>query len=551
MNPRANFVPILVTLLIVGLCSCGENDNLPQQMSGAAGSKIGAAGQTSGSVVLPPFAGAGTLSRGGAKPNSISISPSTAILGSASSQQFQLVSNGAQETQATWTANLGTITQSGLYLAPTVSTKTIDTVAAVSTADSSTYATAEITVMPVATSSQAVVPETFFAMSGSSGLLYSQPWPIVSFGDFRLWDTATGWEQINTAPGSFQWGVLDSWLTKIQAHHSNVTYTFGRVPAWASSKPLDTTCSYGPGSCDPPNDLSPDGSGSNQHWKDFVASIVQHAAGRIQTWELWNEPQNSFFWNGTVAQMVRMAKDAHDIIKAADPTAIFVSPGTGLGSRATNWTNNFLAAGGGVYVDAIAFHGYPACPVTASALPGNVAAFRAMLRQYGQDKKPLFDTEASWNSFPNNCVTDPDLQAAVVAQYYLLHWSSNVARFYWYQWNNLGIGTMWISSSTNPAGIVLKSGIAYSQVYNWMVGASLDQSCAVSGTLWSCLLSRGTYHALVLWDTSQTCSEGTCTAVPYPVDPQYVHYRDLSGNVAPITSGQVNVGIKPILLENQ
>ncbi len=394
------------------------------------------------------------------------------------------------------------------------------------------------------------VPASFFGMSGNSGLLYSQPWPSARFGDFRLWDTATGWAQLNPGAGIYNWTVLDLWINHVQNNNSNVTYTFGRVPAWASANPTDTTCRYEPGSCDPPNDLNPDGSGSDNHWQTFVSAIVRHANGRIKTWELWNEPQNSFFWTGTIEQMIRMAKDARDIIKAADPTAIIVSPGTGLGSHAMSWTANFLAAGGGATVDAIAFHGYPSCPVTTSTLPGDISAFRNLLSTYDQGTKPLFDTEASWNTPPISCLTDPDLQAAFVAQSYVLHWSANVARFYWYQWNNPGFGTMW-APSTSAAGVILKPGLAYIQIYAWLVGASLVDSCSQNGTTWSCLLTRGSYHGLIVWDTSQSCNAGVCGTIAFSVPSEYLHYRDLSGNVGVVSAGHVRIGPKPILLENQ
>jgi len=435
-----------------------------------------------------------------------------------------------------------------------VETQTSDTVTATSTASPSTYAVAEVGVTvnsPPPTNPP--VPNSFFSMSASSGIAFNEPWPSVASGGFRLWDTTTGWDQLNPSAGVYSWTMLDRWLAKLQSNHADAIYTFGRVPQWASSNPNDTSCRFGPGACDPPNDLNADGSGANQHWKDFVTAIVKHSAGKIQYWEMWNEPQNRFFCNGTFTQMERMTRDARDIIKSIDANAAILSPGTGLERGAARFTSNYLAAGAGPFLDIIAFHGYiqgscPNTPPDTSALGPKISDFRAMLLSHGADGKPLWDTEASWGRTKETCFTDPDLQAAFVAQAHLLHWSNQIARFYWYQWDNPSWGALWSRST----GTILPAGIAYQQLYQWLVGASLVAPCTASGTLWSCSFTRPAgYQGLVLWDTSQSCNNGSCSAVNVPVDASYTRYRDLAGKVTPISGQIVPVGTKPILIENQ
>src|SRR3982750_4557233 len=44
---------------------------------------------------------------------------------------------------------------------------------------------------------------------GSSTL----PWPTVPFGGLRLWDTSTGWAQINTSEGVYDWSTLDAFAS--------------------------------------------------------------------------------------------------------------------------------------------------------------------------------------------------------------------------------------------------------------------------------------------------------------------------------------------------
>src|SRR5262249_16307224 len=149
------------------------------------------------------------------------------------------------------------------------------------------------------------------------------------FGSLRLWDTGTGWAQIETADGVYHWDLFDQWLEDTEKFKvKEVMYTFGKTPQWASSKPNDKTCavSWGPGERDAPEDLNPDGTGPDQIWQDFVAALARRSAGRIKYWELWNEPHNTYYWNGTIPQLVRMAKDARNVILSIDPQAVMLTP---------------------------------------------------------------------------------------------------------------------------------------------------------------------------------------------------------------------------------
>src|SRR5579872_692919 len=134
----------------------------------------------------------------------------------------------------------------------------------------------------VASVSAQIAP-TFFGMQMGKGSVTGQPWPVDKictnpfqgcdgFGGVRLWDSGTAWALINYAPGQYDWSILDAWINDAKKHQVDLVYCFGRVPLWASSKPNDTKCANGggPGQCDPPNDLNKDGTGTNQHFKDFV-----------------------------------------------------------------------------------------------------------------------------------------------------------------------------------------------------------------------------------------------------------------------------------------
>ena len=87
-------------------------------------------------------------------------------------------------------------------------------------------------------------------------------------------------------------------------------FTMYATPSWASlhgmnSSSPNTFCAFqqqnGPGICDPPDDLSCNGSGTDQHFKNFVSALINHLGpGKIKYWEMWNEPNIQKEWSGDV-----------------------------------------------------------------------------------------------------------------------------------------------------------------------------------------------------------------------------------------------------------
>ena len=388
------------------------------------------------------------------------------------------------------------------------------------------------------------VPRTFFGMHRHVWPNKTEPWPDAPIGSFRMWDSRTGWEQINTANGKYDWSVVDKWFSDLQEHGvEDILYTFGRVPEFASSQP-NLDCYNGPGQCAPPKDLKPDGTGSDQYWKDFVTAIVTHSKNNrgihIKLWELWNEPYLPKYWAGTTAQLLRMARDAKEIIHNIDPDATFLTPSSGCSYiKFRQFMEDWLAAGGGEYADGIAFHGYTQHGPATDFIP-NYAELRKILAKYHQESKLTYDTEASWgNVKKGKGTTDEDLQAAFIAQFYLVHWSEGVQRLYWYAWNDGATGKLYDrdSMTSTPAAR------AYREVFNWMVGSTMTKGCSADGSVWTCTLTKPDgKEALVVWNESGEKN--------YSPKGAFKKFRDVAGNAGPI-SGPLKIGPKPLFLESQ
>jgi hypothetical protein len=310
----------------------------------------------------------------------------------------------------------------------------------------------------------------------------------------------------------------------------------------------------------------------------------------------------SVAYRGTYDQLVRLMQDARCIIIGnpndpitalgttcgqagypvigVDPTAKMVMPSTspltvGKNPPYPQVTQNLLyctcannscsastsgcttGSAGSAAMDILSVHLYPNS-YTPEQIPSEVAIVRSYLSATDL-AKPFWNGEGGWGQDTSATQIkngDPDMEAAWVARFHLMVWASGLGRAYWYSYDNAAYGTLWSPTSTTgcttafTSGFLCSGGIAYQQVYNWMLGSTLT-NCSVVGTGWTCnLIQSNGSPTQILWDTSQTCSSGSCGTINYTVSPTFNKYKDLNGNVFSI-SGTVPVGIKPILVYTQ
>jgi hypothetical protein len=335
------------------------------------------------------------------------------------------------------------------------------------------------------------------------------------------------WAEANPAPHQFQFQPLDTYLSLYGSQGAEIIYTFGRTPQWASTKP-DAPGAYGPGQCAAPNINA---------WDQYVTAVVTHAAGRIQYWELWNEPDQPLFYCGDIPAIVTMAQHAYAIIKRIAPNSTVLSPAA-TGGAGAGWLANFMAAGGRSAFDAIAFHGYEG--TIAEAIIPIVNVYRNAMSYFDAVNMQLFDTECSWGGNP---IGDDAHRAAFLSKYFVLQWSAGVAHALWYAYDG---DPKWGRLIDN-SGKMLPDGVAYGETYKWIVGASLTQPCAQDGDgTWTCGITRQPdYQAQIVWNSNE--QDTRSFAVPSNMD----DYRDLTGQVMQITNGVVPIGNSPILVESQ
>jgi hypothetical protein len=262
------------------------------------------------------------------------------------------------------------------------------------------------------------VPDDFFGMhinriASNQPIPPQTPYLNVNQSWHRIWDNYTTWKLINTASGVYNWSRLDDVVNIAESHGLKIIYGAGCAPDHAAGSSTGGS-QYNP---NPPTEAA---------WIAWVTALVTRYAGRIHAYELWNEPNDTLFWNGTYAQMARLCQLAYPIIKSIDPNAIVVSP-CPAGILSVPIFAGLLDAGMGEYCDVFAFHAYSASyqPEYARFVTEN---YRGMANQKGYRAKQLWNTESGFIQYVNEAgalITGHDPADAMTAQ----QGSSYVARW--------------------------------------------------------------------------------------------------------------------------
>jgi polysaccharide biosynthesis protein PslG len=199
-----------------------------------------------------------------------------------------------------------------------------------------------------------------------------------------------------SSPDAYDWSGFDRIVAGANARGLRVLPVLAYTPAWARPSGCDSQ------SCRPASDAA---------FARFASAAVDRYAPRgVHTWEIWNEPNSSGFWQpapsaGDYATLLRATVHA---IRDLDDEAFIVSGGLAAVSTRNgdiaqiDFLRRLSALGGNKLVNAIGYH-----PYTYPLLPSLVASFhtpwdridrapvslRSVLQRYGTPDLPFWLTE--------------------------------------------------------------------------------------------------------------------------------------------------------------
>ncbi|MBA2712045.1 MAG: cellulase family glycosylhydrolase [Rubrobacteraceae bacterium] len=222
-----------------------------------------------------------------------------------------------------------------------------------------------------------------------------------------LVDVGSKWVRLN-----IQWaeaepvnGVYNQWWLDEYAHaidvaraaNQHVIVMVDTAPVWAS----------GLQSSNVPQDP--------RDYADFMGFLASRLQGKVDAYEVWNEPNLQRFWSTgpDPGRYTALLKAAYPAIKAADPAAKVIFGGTS--GNDYDFIEGAYAAGAKGYFDVMATHPYPYCGSTGPSSirregDGRISRdsflgyreVRATMASHG-DSKPIWFTEMGWTTSSAGC----------------------------------------------------------------------------------------------------------------------------------------------------
>ena len=201
--------------------------------------------------------------------------------------------------------------------------------------------------------------------------------------------------------GRYRWHDLDKALGTAARSDLRLLLRVDQAPLWTHPDNTSHTA--------PPDEEH------LQAWGDFLEAMARHARGRVDAYEIWNEPNLASEWGDEApdpAYYARMLAIAYERIHRADPQALVVSAGFAptLGGNGNMGNLEYLQAlydVGGPRCDVLGSHpyGYASPP---DADPYAQASFREAEKEYAiasahdDGSKRVWATEFGWMLTPES-----------------------------------------------------------------------------------------------------------------------------------------------------
>ncbi|MCB9451849.1 MAG: LysM peptidoglycan-binding domain-containing protein [Anaerolineaceae bacterium] len=123
------------------------------------------------------------------------------------------------------------------------------------------------------------------------------------------------WRDYEAAKGEIDFSMLDNVVETLDANQFNILMTVSKAPDWARSSTAESG---------PPDDMA--------DFDAFMDVLARQYAGRVDAYEIWDEPNLRREWNSSVYSIsakayAEMLRGAYTTVKAADPQALVISAG--------------------------------------------------------------------------------------------------------------------------------------------------------------------------------------------------------------------------------
>jgi hypothetical protein len=259
---------------------------------------------------------------------------------------------------------------------------------------------------------------------------------LIAAGGFRFVRMDFAWEAIETSKGEYNWAGYEELLAHLDKRGLRaifiLDYSHRLYEEMATSPNPITDESH-------KTTASPQHPASIAAFARWAAASAKHFQGRHVLWEIWNEP-NISFWSPKpdATQYTTLALATCKAIREAEPRATIIAPASS--EFPWEFLETFLKSGVLEYLDAVSVHPYRnprQPPETAST---DFARLRTLIARHApqakQDRIPILSGEWGYSTCKRGVTLET--QAAFAARQQLSNLLNGVPLSIWYDWKNDG-----------------------------------------------------------------------------------------------------------------
>ena len=330
---------------------------------------------------------------------------------------------------------------------------------------------------------------------------------LIAAAGFKFIRMDFGWGGTERRKDEYNWGDYEELTTNLEKRGLRAIYILDY------SNPLyeEAVVSRNPVTGREQKDVaSPQHPQSVAAFARWAGAAAKRFAGRRIIWEIWNEP-NISFWKPRpdVKQYTGLALATARAVREADANATIIGPATS--EVPVKFIEEFFAAGMLSHLDAVSVHPYRSYkrgPETASE---DYTKLRALIEKHAPTPArrglPIISGEWGYSTFTNKGVS-LETQAAFIACQQLANLHAGVPISIWYDWKNDGtdlaerehnFGTVTHDLQPKPAYVALQT------LTRELSGYRIEKRLATAGTNdWALLFSKGAGRKLAAWTTGES-----------------------------------------------
>ena len=259
---------------------------------------------------------------------------------------------------------------------------------------------------------------------------------LIAAAGFKFIRMDFHWETIETRKGEYNWKGYEELLANLEKRGMRAIF----ILDYSHHLYEDAVTSPDPLTGQPHKaTASPQHTASIAAFARWAAASAKHFQGRHVLWEIWNEPNGSFWSPKPDAQQyTALALATAKAIREADPRAAIIGPASAKFPWA--FLETVLKSGVLDYLDAVSVHPYrhPHSPPETAA--GDYQRLRAMIERYAplsrKGRIPILSGE--WGYSTRKGGVSLQTQAAFAARQQLSNLLNGVPLSIWYDWKNDG-----------------------------------------------------------------------------------------------------------------